>query len=444
MRDEEKRKSRDAKAKAPAEEEVVKETVVVEPVTEPEPPVLEPVPHVEPNIATEPRLQPLPGDEERIAPTFIPMSEKEEVTLSQANLPTVGTKEPELDPTEAVETTTTSGTHLSGDAETIAQRVFNAPVENEAISGPGWEPPAIEAQEAANATETIEEAPVIKAEVAPVPATETTEVTPGPVPTQAPVITELSSTTKHDTPVAARVAPLAPQASMETTVTGGTSPKPKEPKGVSSWLKTKFRRSSKPIRPESTIPVTETNDKRFVGGANLAAPETTKTSSDQGGSSMREVAMAGKGAAAAPTTSAEAPVVSPTEDDMYDASPRASGAVQRVSTSPSISSLSSDEDTRGRSAVPRDSRQQLTQEEFIRQEAAKQQAGNVDPALGGSHLDPALTRQSEPESSSVGGEQEFEEARDTFDTGKLNPPGVVGHERKSDSPARDSKFLEDL
>ena len=427
---------------------MVAETIVTEPVTEPGPPALDPVPHVEPKIAAEePKLQPLPGDEERIAPTFIPMSEREEVTMSQANLPMAATEEPQLEPAVTAESGTASGAHLSGDAATIAQRVFNAPVENEAISGPEWEPPALEAQEAANATETVEEAPIVKAEIAPVPATETkavTEVTPAPVTAQAPVTTQAPVIAEHDTPVAARIAPLAPQATMETTVTGGTSPKSKEPKGVSSWLKTKFRRSSKPAKPETTAPGTETKEKAFVGGANLTAPETTKTSSEQGESSMREVAMAGKDTPVAPTISTEVPVLSPAEDEMYDASPGATGAVQRESSFLSISSLSSDEDTRGRSAVPRDNRQQLTQEEFVRQEAAKQHTGNVDPALGGSALDPALKGHGKTESSSAGGDQEFEEARDTFDSEKLSPPAVVGGEKKSDSPARDSKFLEDL
>ena len=429
---------------------MVTETIVAEPVAEAEPPVPDPVAHVESNIAAEePKLQPLPGDEKRIPPTFIPMSEKDEVTMSQANLPL---ERSAREPAVTTESSTVSGVPLSGDAATIAQRVFNAPVENEAISGPGWEPPEIEAQEAANATETIKEAPIVTAEIAPVPATETiavTEATPAPVTsqvsatTQAPVIAEPSSTTKHDTPVAARVAPLAPQATMETTVTGGTSPKSKEPKGVSSWLKTKFRRSSKPTKPETTTSGTETKEKAFVGGASLTVPETTKTSSEQGESSMREVAMAGKDTPVAPTTSTQAPVVSPTEDEMFNPSLRATGAVQRESTSPSISSLSSDEDTRGRSAVPRDNRQQLTREDLVRQEAAKQNAGNVDPALGGT-LDPALRGLGKTESSSGGGDQEFEEARDTFDSERLSPPAVVGGERKSDSPARDSKFLEDL
>ena len=437
LRDEEKQKSRDAKATAkdPVQEDVVAETVVAEPVDEAEPPVLEPIPHVEPNLAIiEPEHQPIPLDEERIESAPIAMTEEEEEE-----------GEPELERAVTAGTSPTSGNKLSGDAETIARRVFDAPVENEATSGPGWEPTAVEVQEAANATETVKEAPVVKAEMASLPAVETLAVTdpiPSSTPTQTPVITDPSSTTQHDAPVAARIAPVAPV--METTVTGGTSPKAKESKGVSSWLKTKFRRSSKATKSEPSTEATEPKEKAFVGGANFAAPGTTKTSSEQGESSMHEVAMAGKETAAAPVASSEAPVVSPAEDDMYDVSHRGTSDVQHDTPSLSISSLSSDEDTRGRSAVPRDHTQGLTQGEFIRQEAAKQNA-LVDPTLGSGNVDPALmTHHGMTESSSGGGDQEFEEARDTFDSEKLQPPGVVGTERKSDSPARDSKFLEDL
>ena len=436
LRDEEKRKSRDAKAtaKAPVQEEVVAESVIPEPVNEAEPPVLEPIPHVEPNIAvTEPKLQPLPVEEERIEPTPTAMTEKEE-----------GESELELEPAVTAETGLASGEILNGDAEAIARRVFNAPVQNEDTSGPGWEPPPVEVLEAAKATENVEEAPVVKAEIAPVPAVEpptVEESMPSSAPVQTSVITEPSSTTKHDAPVAARIAPVAPV--METTVTGGTSPKAKDSKGVSSWLKTKFRRSSKATKSEPSTEASEPKEKAFVGGANFAAPGN-KTSSEQGESSMREVAMAGKETAAAPATSTEAPVVSPAEEDMYDASPRATSDVQHDTPSLSISSLSSDEDTRGRSAIRRDHQQGLTQGQFIRQEAAKQNA-SANPTLGSENVDPVLlTRHGKTESSSAGGDQEFEEARDTFDSEKLQPPGVVGTERKSDSPARDSKFLEDL
>ena len=408
------------------------ETVAAEPADEAEPPVLEPILHVEPTLAViKPEHQPAPVDEERMEPAPTAMTEEEEEE-----------PEPELERAVTAGTSPASGDKLSGDVETIARRVFNAPVENEATSGPCWEPPAVEAQEAANATETVEEAPVVKAEIAPLPAVEPLAVTdpiPSSAPTQTPVTTDPSSTTKHDAPVAARIAPVAPV--METTVTGGTSPKSK---GVSSWLKTKFRRSSKATKSEPSTETAEPKEKAFVGGANYAGPGTTKTSSEQGESSMHEVAMAGKETTATPVTSSEAPVVSPAEDDMYDASHRGTSDAQHDTPSLSISSLSSDEDTRGRSAVPRDHNQGLTQGEFIRQEAAKQNA-LVDPTLTSGKVDPALmTGRGKTESSSAGGDQEFEEARDTFDSEKLQPPGVVGTERKSDSPARDSKFLEDL
>ncbi len=91
-----------------------------------------------------------------------------------------------------------------------------------------------------------------------------------------------------------------------------------------------------------------------------------------------------------------------------------------------------DEDTRGRSAIPRE-REPITQSQFVHEEIDK------------GHVDPALTRHTKESESSTGGGEEFEEARDTFDTEKLSPPGVIGGtERKSDSPARDSKFSEHL
>ena len=436
LRDEERRKSREAKVatKRPGDEELVAEAVVAEPVTDPEPPVLEHITHVQPDIAgMEPKSQPLPIDEEKAHPTVGVVTEKTE-------------KGPKLEPAATSNTTSASGEYLGDEAAAIARRVFDAPVENESISGSGWEPPAVESQEAANATETVEEAPVVAAEIALMPAVGVpliTEPTSSPAAMESlDTIPEPSSSTKHEMPVAARIAPVAP--TTETIVTGGTSPKAKDSKGVSSWLKTKFRRSSKAAKPEPNAQSMEPKEKTFVGGANFTNSGVTKTSSEHGEASVREVAMAGKGAAVARSISNEAPIVTPTEDTMDDASPQATGIARHHTPSLSISSLSSDEDTRGRSAVPRDHNKGLTQAEFIRQETGKQ-SGIVDPALGGSNVDPALTTRREMTgSSSGGGDQEFEEARDTFDSEKLQPPDVVGKERKSDSPARDSKFLEDL
>ncbi len=429
--------------------------------SEEEPPVLEPIPQVATPMITEKReLQILPGDEERIAPTSIPMSERDEVTMSQANLAPVSTQESDLAPAVTAESGTGSVGVLSGYAEGLAQRVFSAPVQNEASAGPGWEPTeadiqgsaAAEVQQAANTTEDVTAAPLVKAELTSQPTTEiltTTETTP------ATATTEPSSTAKHDAPVAATVAPAiapaAPVATTETTVSGPSTSKAKESKGVSSWLKTKFsRRASKPIKPEAT---TDNNEKGFVGGANLTGAEASNTTgSDHGDSSMREVAMAGKDTPRAPATTTDDAVVSPTTDDgLRDASPKATGALRHSTSSPSISSLSSDEDTRGRSAVPRE-REPLTAGEFVRSEV--NEGERVDPTLASPHVaadapnvDPALIRSHEKApSSSAGGGDEFEETRDTFDSERLSPraAGIVGGERKSDSPARDSKFLEDL
>ncbi|KAI4191666.1 MAG: hypothetical protein LQ346_004664 [Caloplaca aetnensis] len=214
-----------------------------------------------------------------------------------------------------------------------------------------------------------------------------------------------------------------PAATTETTVSGPT-PAQRLPKGegkVSSWLKSKLRRSSKPGKPANSksAPIEDTsNEKAFVGGASLtAATSTSKSSTDPG--SVREVAMVGKPSPTVPnatsaTTSASAevaPAVVPTkvDDDLNAASAQDKGKQQRRSRSSSpVSSLSSDEaeHPRGRSQL----RREVT------------------------------------DSDENGGEQEFEEARDHFETEVLAPPAplkdTVG--RASDSPVRDSIFKEDL
>ena len=396
----------------------------------PEPPVLDPIPATTPLTTDETKLEALPSDEERIDPTFLPITELGPVSASQANLAPVSTEESELEPVYTAE----SGEHLSGNAEEIARRVFSAPVEEGPATSTALENTASETEQLVKDTANIEKAPVVGAETATAPVTETE---------QTPVVTESSTATKHETPVAARVAPTIPAATTETTVSGPSTSKATKEKDtgkVSSWLKTKFRRASKPAKPESTTVPTEGKDKGFVGGASLTGPDASNTSSDHGDSSIREVAMAGKDTT--PTTT-EAPLVSPTaNEDLYSAStssphtgPTAAGALQRESlSSASISSLSSDEDTRGRSAIPRE-REPITQNQLVHEEIDK------------GHIDPALTRLAKESGSSTGGGEEFEEARDTFDTEKLSPPaaGVVGGAgRASDSPARDSKFSEDL
>lgn len=359
----------------------------------------------------------------------MPTTELEPINASEIDLAPVSTENSELEPVYTAE----SGAHVSGDPEEIAKRVFSAPVEGEAATSTTLGDTMSGTEKLVNETSNTEKAPVIRAETATAAVTETE---------QTPVVAKPSSATKHETPVAARVAASIPSATIETTATGPTTSKltkDKDTSKVSSWLKTKFsRRASKPVKPESTTAPIENKEKGFIGGVSLTGP--SNTSSDHGDSSVREVALAGKDAAPATT---EAPLVSPTaHDDLYSASdrslhtgPTAAGALRRDSlSSPSISSLSSDEDTRGRSAIPRE-REPITQKQFMQEEVEK------------GHIDPALTHDSRESESSTGGGEEFEEARDRFDTEKLSPPaaGILGGTgRKSDSPARDSKFLEDL
>lgn len=236
--------------------------------------------------------------------------------------------------------------------------------------------------------------------------------------------------TKPVEPLNRRIVP--PAATTETTVTG-PQPAQKHPKGegkVSSWLKSKLRRSSKPAKPESSrVDAAESasNEKGFVGGANLTgATSTSKSSTDPSkDGSVREVAMVGKPSANAPGTTS-ATITSPAEvgpgvtlpadsdnevdddNDLYAASTQEHKLDQRSRSSSPVSALSSDEGEhpRGRSQLRRE-------------------------VTGSDEND---------------GEQEFEEARDHFETEQLAPPvplkDTIG--RGSDSPVRDSKFSEDL
>ena len=400
---------------------------MVEPVAETEPPILDPIPTVE-LISTVPTdVQPLSGAKEGNGPPVVSTTESDSISAEVAKLEPVTTEESDLAPVVTAESGTDLARPLSGDAEEIAQRVFAAPVQDSSTLNTSIEPSSSEIQDLANATTDTTVAPVV------IPAsTQESSSAPAPAPKEA------SATTKHDTPVAAKTAQTVPAATVETTVSGpSTSPKPKDSGKVASWLKTKFsRRTSKPAKPEIPPSVTDSKEKGFVGGASLTNAEASKASSDGGGSSMHEVAMAGKDNATSPAGTAKNPVVGPVADDDLANHPVSAGALQQEpTTSTEISSLSSDEDTRGRSAVPRD-QERLTRDEFVREEIAN-----------GAQLDPALTKHSKAESSSAGGKEEFEEARDTFDTERLNPPppgSLGGGGRASDSPARDSKFLEDL
>lgn len=401
--------------------------------------------------------KPSPRDEEKLDPTSASTSEFEAVATSTAK----------HEPAKTTEGGERQALAVSS-AEEVARRVFAAPVEGKSAAAAVTDTEALDgkAQELANATSNTSDAPVVGAEKKEAPfqgASSTSSHTSDPI----------RSTTKSQpsAPLSSRIAlPAAAVApSTETTVSGPStpkSPKSKDSSKVSTWLKTKLsRRTSKatPVAASSAagetggdkLQISEPKDpKVFVGGANLG-DDTTKTSSELGDSSMREVALAGK--EAGPVDAPAALPVSPTSPNEPTV-PRALGDHEDDDgddESTSISSLSSDEDTRGRSAIRlADTLPQNDQPIFGSTAATHDRHANKATAevshpkesLESRSLDTASSAQRQPSSTGVETE-DFEEARDTFESEKLAPPekGVLGDQgRKSDSPARDSKFVEEL
>lgn len=346
MKEEEKRKSKIPVGPGADEEG--------RPTTASEPPVLDPIPSVEPmdpedelkrpqlstTLTEEIRLQ---AEEEKRA-SVIAENQKGASTRVDAPkvLPASGYTEVD---------NTMSATPASLDASAVAKRVFSAPI--------------VDSSEEVAVRIPKPDEPI------------STSTQPSTVSSpNAPASEPAATVPKPAEPLHQRIA--LPAATTETTVTG-PSPAQKQPKGegkVSSWLKNKLRRSSKPGKPEISKPIPiedASNEKAFLGGANLTA-------------------------ATSPSD----------EDGLYAASTQEKGKQRRRSSSP-VSSLSSDEGEhpRGRSQ---------------------------------------LRREVTSTSDEIGGEQEFEEARDHFETEVLAPPAplkdTVG--KSGQSPVRDSIFKEDL
>ena len=393
--------------------------------TESEPPALDPIPKTEPITVEQPSVE---------------SSNVEEVNLASSTATDI-----RREPTTTDEPTAAEGSLAQAgplDAEVIAQRVLSAPVDNE------LKEPSAPAEQTTYGS-PAEDSPASTAAVAePVKTTvqssETSPISPG----------------KHTEPVASRIAPSIPpsstpalpqgQSGTKTTVSVGDSKstnKDAKPEGkVSSWLKNKLKRSNKTAKStdpgKEPLPESAPQEKGFVGGAALTATSNTSVNRTGTGDSEREVAMAGKPLASAPTAT--------TDSDLYSASPAAAGQPRRSLSSSSISSLTSSEDeARGRTRLAREPkpmthnlRQSLRGEHPVGP-VAPGGAETVDPV-------PAATgtgRDLDKDSSDEDVEEEFEEAKDTFDSEALRPPKTVGTEagaRGSDSPVRDSKFSEDL
>ena len=387
LRDEDKLKSKVPKEAGATDEEE-------RPMTASEPPVLDPIQSVEPIDPDDDDLQ-RPMLRTTLTEEIMLQAEEEKRTSMLAET------------VEFVSSTGNTGADNAGvaapkplDASDVAKRVFSAPV-----------------------VDLSEQATV------PIPSPEKS-ISTDIQPTTPPPTEPSAPSTKPAEVLHRRIVP--PAATTETTVTGPL-PAQKQPKSegkVSSWLKNKLRRSSKPAKPESSkadTPESAGNEKGFVGGASLTAATSASKSSTNPSKdgSVREVAMVGKSLSTAPaptstSTTSPAEVTSaalPTDvasndddndDDLYAASTQDKGPKHSTRSSSPVSSLSSDEGEhpRGRSQLRRE-------------------------VTG---------------SDENGGEQEFEEARDHFETEQLAPPaplkGTLG--MASNSPVRDSKFSEDL
>lgn len=311
----------------------------------------------------------------------------------------------------------------------------------------------------------------------------------------------------HETPLSTRIAPpvaaspaAIPKATVETTVTGPSkSPKEKEPGKVTSWLKSKLRRTSKATKPEQTsttsaaAPESDKVKTAGITGGTTSAPTENSgpTNSDLRDDSMREVAMAGKDAegtdfAGKPGTAAaggisedvggdtNAPVVSPTSENLNaelydnDSDEEEDGGHRRrrlreSTSSPEISSLSSDEDPRGRSSVRLADSMNLPTNESAQQPTNKR-AGMVVPDLpadalaaaaasGNVPLPPPTIEETDVDPATAGAAKEgvsAEEIEATEEEKLAPPPAIVPaaaqalEPRASASPKRDSRFVEAL
>ena len=406
---------------------------------ESEPPALDPIPKVDPISVDETAIE---------ANTMVDSAAPGPALGTDTKLETSSAKS-----VPAMEDS--SGQSKPLHAQLIAQRVFSAPVLDDSehdLLIPSTVPATSDPT-----TTTIHDESKLSEPTATVPAA---------------AEPSSESSTKPSEPLASRIAPSipttstgksAPEApSTKTTVTAGASSAPtsksvakeKDSKSegkVSSWLKTKFaRRSSKPAKPDISepTPAETSSEKGFIGGANLTGASNTSVSRSGTAGSEREVAMAGK-PVVAPIAPVGGNIVNVADDDLYDVSP--TGKPRRSLSSSSISSLSSDEDiddVRGRNRLPREPRPMTHNLKGTLRGQPLQGAAAADGPEGVETV-PAATgtgRNLGRESPEVE-EEEFEEARDTFDGEALPPPkslgeGAVG--RGSDSPARDSRFHEAL
>ena len=397
------------------------------------------------------------------------------------------------------------------DAAAIAKRVLAAPVENDDASvAPSLHPENIEPLEV-----TTEGAPPTEAPITTEPKGTTTEEDSKPA---VPAIVGPEPVTKRTAPaITGSTSQVNILQGPTTSITGGKPSTPsktlskeksdtsKEPGKVTSWLKSKLRRNSKPTKPAISDPIPIVEEEKPLKGLTPApvAPNST-SASDPAGPAPGAMAGAGTIPAAATTapmsggpTTSNPPNVSqqgdgPEVDPLYDITPPTTGAQQAAplasakntpgshDRSPSVSTLSTLSTTssmrRGRSTIPRT--HPAGSMEALKASLSSHPTGS-DPtavaALASNEREAFAEAQPPPLTSNVGGndeaveqpreseDQQFEEARDRVDedgmgtgtgTGLEPPPknvfanageGVgVGVVKSKGSPARDSRFSENI
>lgn len=374
-----------------------------------EPPALEPLPQLDPISAEDPRLTQVPSD----WPDTGTKSVKESLDLESTAATRKGhwTDAEELIRPEQISRESSELQRVLAEEPTQLDSVFGESDRAETISleesiqakgiaanGNGTESKGVQKVHPASSA-GLSDAEMIAARVLSSPAEPNISTEEAPLSSaflDATLSSKMSKASmkeaagpsallKHKDPIEVRI---APPATTETTISG-----PKSPKGdskVSSWLKSKFsRRTSKPPKPEVNDP--ESSSRAPIS----SAPATGANNSlNQDETLAHEVQMAGTR-----YTGADKKIV---DDDLYAASGSEPVKKRQENASSSVSSLSDNNGTRGRSELRRE-------------------------ATGSSQS------------------EEFEEARDHFDSEDLAPPASFNNNgRASDSPVRDSKFQEDL
>jgi hypothetical protein len=225
---------------------------------------------------------------------------------------------------------------------------------------------------------------------------------------------------------------IIPPSTTTTTITGPDAkpPSPKNDQGkVSSWLKSKFRRSSRATKPSEELSTsTDTANPTTAATATITSSERKETAPSA--IPLPDLSKEIAGSSAADVVRAEEEV--PLSTSMHDVAMAGKEPQSHPgrSRSTSISSLSRDAPT----------------QEALREEPRGRSTQLKRATSASDHLNDE-GRTTSPKNSATGRRDMFEEARGMLDPEKLPPPrfpkaGLTG--KAGGSPVRDSRFVEIL